>query len=128
VAAELEATRLHLLKEANEVTKAQRLLEQTLDEYNSVYRLTPTSREPSHRGDIRCRGGDLDKTLAGDDDPIPPPGASRPTYSSPVKNLKVAEFVAAGLDGLEGEELHRQHQCLRELITTANRQQEEHLL
>jgi hypothetical protein len=47
VVAKLEATRLRLLKEANKVTKAQLLLEQTLDEYNSVYRLTPASHEPS---------------------------------------------------------------------------------
>jgi hypothetical protein len=46
-------------------------------------------------------------------------------YSSHVKNLKTAEYVAAGLDGLEGEELLRQHRRLQELLATANRQQEE---
>jgi hypothetical protein len=42
---------MRLLKEANEVTRAQCLLEQTLDEYNSVYRLTPIARRsPTEEG------------------------------------------------------------------------------
>jgi hypothetical protein len=35
-----------------------------------------------------------------------------PTYSLPIKNMRVAEAAAAKLGNLEGEELRRQQQRL----------------
>jgi hypothetical protein len=46
-------------------------------------------------------------------------------YSSPVKNMRVAEAAAAELGNLEGEELRWQQQRLQELLANVNRQQKD---
>jgi hypothetical protein len=107
-AAELEATRRRILEEALEVTAAQRQLETTLREYNSAHGLTPANDQPSHWGEVRRQGGDFGKALAHDDQPASRLAVVQPTYNSPVKNMRVAEAVAAELGNLEGEELRQQ--------------------
>jgi hypothetical protein len=47
-------------------------------------------------------------------------GTNRPTYSSPVKNMRAAEAAAAKLEHLEGEELLQQQQRIHNLIANAN--------
>jgi hypothetical protein len=86
-ASELEATRQCILEEALEVAAAKRQLETTLREYNSAHGLTPANDQPSRRGEVRRRGGDLGKALARDDQPASWLAVVQPTYSSPVKNV-----------------------------------------
>jgi hypothetical protein len=110
--AELEAMRQRILEEALEVAAAQQQLKTMLHEYNSVHGLTPTNDQPSCRGKVRRRGGDLGKALARDDPPVSWLAVVQTMYSSPVKNMRVAEAAPAELGNLEDEELRLKQQRL----------------
>ena len=94
-------------------------------EYNPAHGFTPAGDQPSWLHEVRRRGGNLGGRLARDDQPAPRLAFAQPTYGSPVRNMRAAEAAAEELPNIEGEELRRQQQRVRELLAAANRQQAE---
>jgi hypothetical protein len=61
---------------------------------------------PSRAGQVRQRGRELGAEL---NQAVPssklPPIINKPTYSTPMKNLRAAHYITSELDGLQGEDL-----------------------
>jgi hypothetical protein len=102
----LERTRLNLLKEAVDVDDTRRRVLSTINEYNVAHGFTPAGDGPSLAGQVRQRGRELGAEL---NQAAPsarlPPIISKPTYSTPTKNLRAARYITSELDGLQGEDL-----------------------
>jgi hypothetical protein len=53
-----------------------------------------------------------------------PPIITKPTYSTPTKNLHAARYITSELDGLQGEDLREKQAWIQELLDTADLQQQ----
>jgi hypothetical protein len=53
-----------------------------------------------------------------------PPIITKPTYSTPMKNLRAARYVTSELDGLQGEDLREKQARIQELLDAADLQQQ----
>jgi hypothetical protein len=103
---DLERTRRTLLQEAIGVEDAHRRVLSMLHEYNTAQGYTLAGDGPSRAGQVRQRGRDLGAQL---NQAAPsarlPPIITKPTYSTPTKNLHAARYVTSELAGLQGEDL-----------------------
>ncbi|KAK1678450.1 hypothetical protein QYE76_039298 [Lolium multiflorum] len=120
VEADLEAHRVLLLKQTEELAAAKRQWEITQREYNRAHGLTPGGDNPSRAGQIRRRGRDLGAEIDRDGADAPAPSMELPLYNTPDKNMLAAEAAAEELHRLEGEELRRQTERVTELLKAAN--------
>jgi hypothetical protein len=125
VSEDLERTRLNLLKEAVDVDDTRRRVLSTINEYNVAHGFTPAGDGPSRVGQVRQRGRELGAEL---NQAAPsarlPPIISKPTYSTPTKNLRAAWYITSELDGLQGEDLREKKARIQELLDTADLQQQ----
>ncbi|KAK1609712.1 hypothetical protein QYE76_033385 [Lolium multiflorum] len=122
VEADLEAHRVLLLKQTEELAAAKRQWDITQREYNRAHGLTPAGDNPSRAGQIRRRGRDLGAEIDRDGADKPAPSMELPIYNTPDKNMLAAEAAAEELHRLEGEELRRQTARVADLVKAANRQ------
>jgi hypothetical protein len=53
-----------------------------------------------------------------------PPIITKPTYSTPMKNLCAVRYITSELDGLQGEDLQEKQARIQELLDAANLQQQ----
>jgi hypothetical protein len=53
-----------------------------------------------------------------------PPIIAKPTYSTPMKNLRAARYITSELDGLQGEDLREKKARIQELLNAADLQQQ----
>jgi hypothetical protein len=53
-----------------------------------------------------------------------PPIITKPTYSTPTKNLRAACYITSELDGLQGEDLREKQAWIQELLDAADLQQQ----
>ncbi|KAK1647766.1 hypothetical protein QYE76_065571 [Lolium multiflorum] len=121
VEADLEAHRVLLLKQTEELAAAKRQWDITQREYNRAHGLSPGGDNPSRAGQIRRRGRDLGAEIDRDGADAPAPSMELPIYNTPDKNMLAAEAAAEELHRLEGEELRRQTARVTELVKAANR-------
>jgi hypothetical protein len=98
-----------------------RWLESWLDEYNTIVGSTPPNHDPSRLGEVRRRGRDLGKALAGDE-PRPARVQARPIYHTPKENMQAAAVLATQLDDLSGKALRRQYALIGQLLESATQQ------
>jgi hypothetical protein len=49
-----------------------------------------------------------------------PPIITKPTYSTPTKNLHAARYITSELDGLQGEDLREKQAIIQELLDAAD--------
>jgi hypothetical protein len=49
-----------------------------------------------------------------------PPIINKPTYSTPMKNLRAARYITSELDGLQGEDLWEKQARIQELLDAAD--------
>jgi hypothetical protein len=47
-----------------------------------------------------------------------PPVIAKPTYNTPMKNLRAARYISSELAGLQGDELREKQARLQELLST----------
>jgi hypothetical protein len=123
---DLERTRLNLLKEAVDVDDTRRRVLSTINEYNVVHGFTPAGDSPSRAGQVRQRGRELGTEL---NQAAPsaklPPIINKPTYSTPMKNLRAARYITSELDGLQGKDLREKQARIQELLNATDLQQQE---
>jgi hypothetical protein len=121
----LEQTRRNLLKEAIDVEDTHRRILSTLHEYNTAQGYTPAGDGPSRAGQVRQRGRELGTELnqAAPSTKLPPVIA-KPTYSTPMKNLRAARYITSELADLQGEDLREKQVRLQELLDAADLQQQ----
>jgi hypothetical protein len=122
---DLERTRRHLLKEAIGVEDTRQRVLSMLHEYNTAQGYTPIRDGPSRAGQVRQRGRELGAEL---NQAAPsaklPPVIAKPTYSTPMKNLRAARYITSELAGLQGEDLREKQAQLQELLDAADLQQQ----
>jgi hypothetical protein len=122
---DLERTRLNLLKEVVDVDDTRRRVLSTINEYNVAHGFTPTGDGPSRAGQVRKRGHELGAEL---NQAAPsaklPPIINKPTYSTPMKNLRATRYITSELDGLQGEDLREKQARIQELLDAADLQQQ----
>jgi hypothetical protein len=123
IEADLEAHRVLLLKQAEEVAATKRQLEITRREYDRAHGFTLAGNNPSRAGMIRRRGGGLGAEIDRDGAESPAASMELPVHNTPKKNMRVAEAIAEELSSLEGEELRRQTRRITELLHVAAEQQ-----
>jgi hypothetical protein len=120
---DLERTRLNLLKEAVDVDDTRRCVLSTINKYNVAHGFTPAGDGPSRVGQVRQRGRELGAEL---NQAAPsaklPPIINKPTYSTPMKNLRATRYITSELGGLQGEDLWEKQAQIQELLDTANLQ------
>jgi hypothetical protein len=125
VSEDLERTRLNLLKEAVDVDDTRRRILSTINEYNVAHGFTPAGDGPSRAGQVHQRGRELGVEL---NQAAPsaklPPIITKPTYSTPTKNLRAARYITSELDGLQGEDFQEKHARIQELLNAADLQQQ----
>jgi hypothetical protein len=120
---DLERTRLTLLKEAIGVEDTGRCILSTLHEYNTAQGYMPAEDGPSRAGQVRQRGRELGKELNQAAPSVKlPPVITKPTYSMPMKNLRVMRYITSELAGLQGEDLREKQARLQELLDAADLQ------
>jgi hypothetical protein len=111
---DLERTRRTLLQEAIGVEDTHRRVLSMLHEYNTTQGYTPAGDGPSRAGQVRQRGRDLGEEL--NQAAKLPPVITKPTYSTPTKNLRAARYITSELAGLQGEDLWEKQARLQELL------------
>jgi hypothetical protein len=98
---DLEQTRHNLLKEVVDINDMHRRILSMINEYNIAHGFTPAGDGPSRVGQVRQRGHELGAEL---NQAAPsaklPPIITKPTYSTPTKNLHAARYITSKLDGL----------------------------
>jgi hypothetical protein len=103
---DLEQTRRNLLKEAIGIEDTRRRVLSMLHEYNTAQGYTPVGDGPSRAGQVHQRGRELGAEL---NQAAPsmklPPVITKPTYSTPTKNLHAMRYITSELAGLQGEDL-----------------------
>jgi hypothetical protein len=122
---DLERMRRNLLKEAIGIEDTRRCVLSTLHEYNTAQGFTPAGDGPSRAGQVRQRGRELGAEL---NQAAPsaklPPVIAKPTYSTPMKNLRAACYITSELAGLQGEDLREKQARLQELLDATDLQQQ----
>src|SRR4051812_36264275 len=131
----LESARLALARRAEQVFAEERKLGAITREYNAAHAGPRRPIGPTVLEDMRSRGRVVHQQLSGAEQPARPaqpaqptqPAQSaflqRPTYSTPDKNLRVAEQIAIEVEDLEGDERRQQTRRMHELLTAAKDQQ-----
>jgi hypothetical protein len=121
ISEDLERTRRNLLKEAVDVDDTHRRVLSMINEYNVAHSFTPAGDGPSRAGQVRQRGRELGMEL---NQAAPsaklPPIITKPTYSTPMKNLRAARYITSELDGLQGEDLREKQARIQELLDAAD--------
>jgi hypothetical protein len=96
-----------------------------LHEYNTAQGFTPAGDGPSRAEQVRQRGRELGAEL---NQAAPsaklPPIITKPTYSTPMKNLRAVRYITSELDGLQGEDLREKQARIQELLDAADLQQQ----
>ena len=128
-AAELEAERLSLLEEAEQLAEVRRDFDRVMREYDAAHGLSPVGGRPNREAEVRRRGKGLNAEIDRDGraaSSVTPSvmSAARPNYSSPAKTLRAAEAARAELSGLTGEARRKQQDRVNELVEVATRQNE----
>jgi hypothetical protein len=125
ISEDLERTRCNRLKEAFNVDDTHRRVLSTINEYNVAHGFTPAGDGPSRAGQVRQRGHELGMELnqAAPSTKLPPI-ITKPTYSTPTKNLRAARYITSELDGLQGEDLWEKQARIQELLDAADLQQQ----
>jgi hypothetical protein len=122
---DLERTHRNLLKEVIDVEDTHRRVLSTLHKYNTAHGFTPTGDGPSRVGQVCEQGRELGAEL---NQAAPsaklPPVITKPTYSTPAKNLCAACYITFELDGLQGEDLQEKQAQIQELLDAADLQQQ----
>jgi hypothetical protein len=96
-----------------------------LHEYNTAQGYTPAGDGPSQAGQVRQQGRDLGTELnRAAPSARSPPVITKPTYSTPTKNLRAAHYITSELAGLQGEDLREKQARLQELLNTIDLQQQ----
>jgi hypothetical protein len=121
----LERTRITLLGKAVDIKHTWCRVNSKLHEYKTTQGFMQAGDGPGRSRQMRQRCRDLGMEL-NRMAPLArsPPVITKPTYSSPSKNLRVACYIATELAGLQGEELREKQARLQELLRTAELQQE----
>jgi hypothetical protein len=123
ISEDLERTRRNLLKEAVDVEDTRRRVLSTIQEYNTAHGFTPARDGPSRAGQVRQRGRELGAELnQASPSARLPPIITKPTYSTPTKNLRAARYITSELDGLQGEDLREKQARIQELLDAADLQ------
>jgi hypothetical protein len=121
---DLERTRRTLLQEAIGIEDTCWHVLSTLHEYNTAQGYTLAGDGPSRAGQVHQQGRDLGAEL---NQAAPsaklPPVITKPTYSTPTKNLHAACYITSELAGLQGEDLREKQTRLQELLDAADLQQ-----
>jgi hypothetical protein len=124
ISEDLERTHRNLLKEAVNVEDTRQRVHSTIQEYNTAHGFTPAGDGPSRAGQVRQRGRELGAEL---NQALPsaklPPIITKPTYSTPTKNLRAACYITSELDGLQGEDLREKQARIQKLLDAADLQQ-----
>jgi hypothetical protein len=124
ISEDLERTRHNLLKEAVDVEDTRRRILSMIQEYNTAHGFTPAGDGPSRAGQVRQRGRELGAELnQASPSARLPPIITKPTYSTPTKNLRAAHYITSELDGLQGEDLQEKQARIQELLDAADLQQ-----
>jgi hypothetical protein len=124
ISEDLEWTRRNLLKEAVDVEDTRRRILSTIQEYNTAHSFTLARDDPSRAGQVRQRGRELGAELnQASPSARLPPIITKPTYSTPTKNLRAARYITSELDGLQGEDLREKQARIQELLAAADLQQ-----
>jgi hypothetical protein len=98
---DLEQTRRALLDKAIDIEVTHRRVFFMLHEYNTAQGYTPARDGPSRAGQVRQQGRDLGTELYRvAPSARSPPVITKPTYSTPMKNLRAAHFITSELAGL----------------------------
>jgi hypothetical protein len=106
LAKDLEQTRRILLNSAVGIEDTRRCVLSTVCEYNTVQGYTPARDGPSWAGQVRQRGRDLGTELnRAAPSARPTPVIAKPTYSTPMKNLRAERYITSELAGLHGDDL-----------------------
>ena len=92
----------------------QRRLDAAQLERDAAYGFTPAVAGPSRVTDMHARGGAIGRAL----DAVPT------VYVTPAKNMRAAQAAAVDLDQLTGEEMKERIGRMRDLLNTANAQQD----
>jgi hypothetical protein len=125
ISEDLERTRRSLLKEVVDVDDTRRRVLSMINEYNVAHGFTPAGDGPSRAGQVHQRGRELGAEL---NQAAPsaklPPIITKPTYSTPMKNLRAARYITSELDGLQGEDLREKQARIQELLDAADLQQQ----
>jgi hypothetical protein len=125
VSEDLERTRLNLLKEAVDVDDTRQCILSMINEYNIAHGFTPAGDGPSRAGQVHQRGRELGAEL---NQAAPsarlPPIINKPTYGTPMKNLRAVHYITSELDGLQGEDLWDKQARIQELLDAADLQQQ----
>jgi hypothetical protein len=125
IAKDLEQARLTFLDKAVGIEDTRRRVNSMLHEFNTAQGYTPAGDGPSRARQVRQRGRDLGTELnRAAPSARSPPVIAKPTYSTPMKNLRVARYISSDLAGLQGEELREKQAWLQELLNTADLQQQ----
>jgi hypothetical protein len=126
ISEDLERTRRNLLKEAVDVEDTRQRVLSTIQEYNTAHGFTPVGDGPSRAGQVRQRGRELGAELnQASPSARLPPIITKPTYSTPTKNLRAARYITSELDGLQGEDLREKQARIQELLDATDLQQQE---
>jgi hypothetical protein len=125
VSEDLEQTCRNLLKEAIDVEDTRRRVLSMNQEYNTTHGFTPARDGPSQVGQVCQRGCELGAEL---NQAAPsaklPSIITKPTYSTPTKNLRTARYITSKLDGLQAEDLQEKQAQIQELLDAADLQQQ----
>jgi hypothetical protein len=125
ISEDLERMRRNLLKEAVDIDDTCRRIFSTINEYNIAHGFTPAGDSPCWVGQVRQRGRELGAELNQAAPSVKlPPIITKPTYSTPTKNLRAARYITSELDGLQGEDLREKQARIQELLDAADLQQQ----
>lgn len=125
--------RQKLLKEAVDAAHARQKLDISHREYNKAHGLSSTAlTNPNRVGEVHNRGKNWNAEMARDGRSVPAVSASfasalKPKCNIPVKNLRAVEAAAEELPNLSGEALRQQQLRVKELLQTANEQNEAYM-
>jgi hypothetical protein len=118
---DLEQTRRALLNNAVGIEDTCRRVFSMLREYNTAQGYTPAGDGPSRAGQVRQRGRDLGMELnRAAPSAKSPPVIAKPTYNTPMKNLRAARYITSELAGLQGDDLREKQARLQELLDAAD--------
>jgi hypothetical protein len=106
LAKDLEQTRCILLNSVVGIEDARWRVLSMVYEYNTMQGYTPAGEGPSWAGQVHQRGRDVDMELnRAVPSARPTPVIAKPTYSTPMKNLRAAHYITSELAGLHGNDL-----------------------
>jgi hypothetical protein len=121
ISEDLERMRRNLLKEAVDIEDTHRRVHSMIQEYNTAHGFTLARDGPSRVGQVRQQGRELGAELnQASPSAKLPPIITKPTYSTPMKNLRAACYITSELGGLQGEDLREKQAQIQELLDAAD--------